>query len=627
VVADDDVVKKTTLREVKLLRMLRNQNNVVYLHDAFRRKGKLYLVFEYVQRNLLEVLDLHPDGLDPELVRRFVFQLCLAIEWCHRNSVIHRDIKPENLLVSEDNHLKLCDFGFARSVTKKQKDLTDYVATRWYRAPELLLGSTSYDLTVDVWAIGCIMGELADGQPLFPGENEVDQLYIIQQAMGPLTSKQMELFLKNARFRGLSFPPMTTRGVDHLTKRYVGKLSEAAIDFQRSCLHMDPLKRLSAVECLRHPWFAGLCDEFGWTPPLATPRGAPASKHQTETAPTSSDAKGSADDGDGQRSSGASSLQDARDENQAETAASTPMAATKAAEVEGSTLLSGGDTRPKVPPLLAEQGSPAPLGAVVTNVMNAEDAAAEAPVESTRAKSRGKSQSRSRRQADDDDASSAASGRSKSRQHKKRSSSKKSSLKSEAYSRSHSRSKVDTGRNEPQRSPRPPQHPVPVHTDPFHDGVAVGSSSTARALAREAAARDGLMRTSGGGDDWSRATVGYRSHPLAPTGPSVSTRHVPSTTASGTGYRPISAMRAAAAAEVSMLEAQEAERSRHPRGVALQYHNLGAVPSAPESQPWRAQAGVSSRFGGGSRLTHGSGALRVGGGGGLRPIEPVRMRM
>ena len=117
--------------------------------------------------------------------------------------MIHRDIKPENLLVNSDHTLKLCDFGFARTVNRVgEQSLTDYVATRWYRAPELLVGCARYSKSVDVWAIGCIMGELLDGQPLFPGESEIDQLYIIQRIMGPLTDDQMEVFLQNPRFLG-----------------------------------------------------------------------------------------------------------------------------------------------------------------------------------------------------------------------------------------------------------------------------------------------------------------------------------------------------------------------------------------------------------------------------------------
>ena len=135
--------------------------------------------YRYVERNLLEVLEDFPQGLEADLVRSYVLQLVQAIHWCHANAVVHRDIKPENLLVNTQNKtLKLCDFGFARVLTSNTRELTDYVATRWYRAPELLLGSTDYSYSVDMWAIGCIMGEISDGQPIFPGESEVDQLYV-----------------------------------------------------------------------------------------------------------------------------------------------------------------------------------------------------------------------------------------------------------------------------------------------------------------------------------------------------------------------------------------------------------------------------------------------------------------
>jgi cyclin-dependent kinase-like len=142
--------------------------------------------------------------------------------------------------------LKLCDFGFARTInvdrnTNKAMDLTDYVATRWYRAPELLLGTTSYNFSVDLWAIGCIMGELYDGQPVFPGESEIDQLYIIQRLLGPLTPEQDALFMSNPRFVGLKFPDMSRP--DTLQKKYVGQLSRKALSFMKSVLQMEPNDR------------------------------------------------------------------------------------------------------------------------------------------------------------------------------------------------------------------------------------------------------------------------------------------------------------------------------------------------------------------------------------------------
>jgi len=203
------------------------------------------------------VLEEKPSGLDPEDVRHYIYQLCKAIDYCHKNDVIHRDIKPENLLVNKsDRSLKLCDFGFARLVPQRGGNLTDYVATRWYRSPELLLSCTDYGRPVDLWAIGCILGELTDGQPLFPGESEIDQLFLIQKILGPLTSEQMEMFQKNPRFIGMRFPEMNRP--ETLEKKYLGKLSKKALAFMKQCLKMDPADRLTATEALNHPYFEGL---------------------------------------------------------------------------------------------------------------------------------------------------------------------------------------------------------------------------------------------------------------------------------------------------------------------------------------------------------------------------------
>jgi len=188
---------------VRILNALK-QENIIGLKDVFRRKGRLFLVLEYMECNLLQVIEANPTGLPAESVRMLMYQLVKAITWCHHNQIVHRDIKPENLLVNMNdvpfNHvLKLCDFGFARVLPTLDSrgnahELTDYVATRWYRAPELLLGTRSYGKAVDLWALGCIMGELIDGQPLFPGETEIDQLYIIQKALGPLAEEQRSMF-------------------------------------------------------------------------------------------------------------------------------------------------------------------------------------------------------------------------------------------------------------------------------------------------------------------------------------------------------------------------------------------------------------------------------------------------
>lgn len=134
--------------------------------------------------------------------------------------------------------------------------MTDYVATRWYRAPELLLSIQNYGKPVDLWAVACIMGELIDGQPLFPGENEIDQLYLIQKMLGPLPSDQKELFLKNPRFLGMKFPEISKP--ETLERRYIGKLSKKALSFMKILLKLEPSERLTCVEALQHPYFEGM---------------------------------------------------------------------------------------------------------------------------------------------------------------------------------------------------------------------------------------------------------------------------------------------------------------------------------------------------------------------------------
>lgn len=260
---EDEVVRKTTMREVKVLRMLQHRN-IVSLLEAFRRKGRLYLVFEYADKSMLEVLEGNSGGVSPARVRSYIYQLVLAIHWCHVNNIVHRDVKPENLLINNDGTLKLCDFGFARTLSENGRGMTDYVATRWYRSPELLLGFTNYGREVDPWAVGCIMGELVDGQPLLPGESDIDQLYVIQKLLGPLTRAQDNHFLGNPRFNGLKFPDMGNP--ETLEKRYLGMLSKKGLAFMKGCLAMDPRDRFTACQMLAHPWFDDIRADYPLMP-------------------------------------------------------------------------------------------------------------------------------------------------------------------------------------------------------------------------------------------------------------------------------------------------------------------------------------------------------------------------
>ena len=256
---EDDLVKKTMARELKVLQMMKHEN-IVEFKEAFKRKGNLYLVFEYVEKNLLELLQEQPKGLDPSVIKKIIFQTCLAIKYLHDMNIVHRDIKPENLLVHDNLKLKLCDFGFARTIKSTREKLTDYVATRWYRSPELLLSAGFYGPEVDYWAIGCIMGELADGDPLFDGTSEIDQIIVIQKVLGKLPDHQIELFYNNPHFKGVKLPDVPKP--ETLERRYMGKLSKQAINFMKALLNPDPKHRLKGDEIFSHPYFDNYSNPF-----------------------------------------------------------------------------------------------------------------------------------------------------------------------------------------------------------------------------------------------------------------------------------------------------------------------------------------------------------------------------
>lgn len=137
-------------------------------------------------------------------------------------------------------------------------ELTDYVATRWYRSPELLLVSENlpYGKEVDIWAVGCIMGELMDGQPLFPGDSEVDQLFVIQKVLGPLPDFLQDEFNRNTRYQGLKFPEITHP--ETIEARYAPVMNDVEIDLMKRMLEMDPYQRIKAREAIEHDYFEEL---------------------------------------------------------------------------------------------------------------------------------------------------------------------------------------------------------------------------------------------------------------------------------------------------------------------------------------------------------------------------------
>ncbi|KAK2868797.1 hypothetical protein Q7C36_000668 [Tachysurus vachellii] len=248
---DDPVIKKIALREIRMLKQLKHVN-LVNLLEVFRRKRRLHLVFEFCEQTVLNELDKHPRGVPEIQLKRIIWQTLQAVNFCHKHNCIHRDVKPENILLTKTGVIKLCDFGFARILTGPGDDYTDYVATRWYRAPELLVGDTQYGPPVDVWALGCVFAELLLGSPLWPGCSDVDQLYHIRKTLGDLIPRHQQVFRSNAFFSGVSIPEPDT--MEPLEKRFHGA-SLHALTVMKSCLVMDPVERLTCEELLELPYF------------------------------------------------------------------------------------------------------------------------------------------------------------------------------------------------------------------------------------------------------------------------------------------------------------------------------------------------------------------------------------
>jgi len=246
----DDEAARVIKREVDILKILRHEH-IIRMHEVFRENGTLHIVFDYIDKCLIDIIEMHPHGVGAERAQALIRQLTLALAHCHGKQVIHRDVKPDNLLVnSADGSLRLCDFGSACNTSSKQV-LTDYVATRWYRAPELLVRFNNYGPGVDIWGLGCVMAEIIVGWPLFAGESDLDQLFIINNGLGPLTPEQNKRCFDLTGF--IKFPDI---GSDRptLKKRLGHLLTDQQLQFLSGLLVVDPSARLTANSALSTLW-------------------------------------------------------------------------------------------------------------------------------------------------------------------------------------------------------------------------------------------------------------------------------------------------------------------------------------------------------------------------------------
>jgi len=270
-----------TFRAVMFLQEMKGHEHIVTLTNVLKADNDrdIYLVFEFMETDLHAAIrasilqDIHKQYI--------IWQSLKALKYMHSAELLHRDMKPSNLLLNSDCLMKVADFGLARSLketvrTAADEDkaqLTDYVATRWYRAPEILLGNVKYDSAVDMWGLGCILGEIMIGKPIFPGSSTINQLEIIMELTGkPSDERQAEISsfapsMITAIPKPLPYADDSANlaGASQETRlRWQRRFEHAtpeALDLLYCLLQLDPKKRIDATAALSHPYVAQFHDE------------------------------------------------------------------------------------------------------------------------------------------------------------------------------------------------------------------------------------------------------------------------------------------------------------------------------------------------------------------------------
>lgn len=250
----------TAIREASLLKQLKHAN-IVTLHDIIHTRETLTFVFEYVHTDLSQYLEKHGGGLHPKNVKLFLFQLLRGLSYCHRRRILHRDIKPQNLLISEVGELKIADFGLARAKSVPSHTYSHEVVTLWYRPPDVLLGSTDYSTSLDMWGVGCIFTEMITGVPAFPGVRDVqDQLDKIFKVVGTPTEDSWTGVSSLPNYKPHKLVLYRTRRLASLFPR-LHEIPHAE-NLAQAFLQIQPNRRASSESGLRHQYFAELPTEI-----------------------------------------------------------------------------------------------------------------------------------------------------------------------------------------------------------------------------------------------------------------------------------------------------------------------------------------------------------------------------
>jgi mitogen-activated protein kinase 1/3 len=257
---DDLVDAKRILREIKLLRHF-NHPNIIALRDLIpppddvKLFEDIYMVLDFLETDLHKII-YSKNVLTDEHIQYFVYQVLRGLKYIHSAKVIHRDLKPSNLLLNGNCDLKICDFGLARGVKEEvDYELTEYVVTRWYRAPEVMCSCQEYDHKIDVWSIGCILAELHGRKPLFPGDDYIKQMNLIFGVLGTPSDADLK-FICNEKaldyIKSLNTQPRIP------FSQIYKSANPLALDLMDKMLTFNPNKRISVEQALEHPYLAAL---------------------------------------------------------------------------------------------------------------------------------------------------------------------------------------------------------------------------------------------------------------------------------------------------------------------------------------------------------------------------------
>ena len=256
---DNEGIPSTALREIAILKKMKNPNVVNVEGIAFNKKH-IELCLEYCKYDLKKLIDSkkHDSSFyNVKFVKNMMYQLLKGVEHLHSHKILHRDLKPQNILVDDNGWiLKLADFGLSRVYSIPIRPYTKEVLTLWYRAPEMMLGINNYAIGLDIWSIGCIFVELYLGKPFVMGDSEIDQLFKLFQIYGTFNELTLPGY-KNFPYFDQDFPFWKGIGLKNYLKQrsHIIPIDDSAFNLMEKMLAIDPCKRITCKEALNHPYF------------------------------------------------------------------------------------------------------------------------------------------------------------------------------------------------------------------------------------------------------------------------------------------------------------------------------------------------------------------------------------